>query len=617
MPDGAVDRSMLLRMRDTMVHRGPDDAGLAVDGPLGVAMRRLSIIDLEGGSQPIFNESGTVAVVCNGEIYNFRDLRSELISRGHRFSTGSDAEVLVHLYEERSDALCEPLNGMFAFAVLDMGRRRLLLGRDRLGIKPLYYALVGGKLVFGSEPAAVMASGLVPDELDPLSLDEYLRHLYVPEPASIYRALRRLEPGCVLSYEAGEVRVERYWQPVFAPRPVDEDEAAGRLFDLVADSVRMRLVADVPVGLLLSGGLDSSIVGVMMRRAGADPIRTFTVGFAERDQDERSYARVLSRAIGSEHHELLARPDAAELLPRLVRGMGEPFADPSMLPTYMICKFARERVKVVLGGDGGDEIMAGYTWAHMALLAARFGRLPAGLRKAVGAAAVLFSGGRRAKVRRFLDDAAMSTAEGFVRRQTTLPQGKRDSLLSPDLLDEVRRARRNRIQEVFESLEGLDDGTRMLATDTLVYLPGDILTKVDRMSMAVSLEARVPLLDHRIVEYCAALPFDLKLRGRTSKYLLKKAAAALLPRELLRQRKHGFSIPVRTWTAGPLRDMVSDLLLSGGEYRSYLDADAVKRIVEDHWTGREDGGYAIWALVVFELWLRARRGIRMGAAGDD
>jgi len=608
--EGRVDERILLRMRETMTHRGPDDAGLHADGPLGIAMRRLSIIDLAGGAQPIFSECGRVAVVCNGEIYNFRQLRDELTQRGHRFSTNSDTEVLVHLYEERGDDLCDALNGMFAFAVLDGARRRLVVGRDRLGIKPLYYSEGPAGLVFGSEPAAVLASGLVPDDISAASLDEYLRHLYVTEPDTIYAHIKRLPPGHVMIWEdgGGAARQKRYWELRFEPRDVDEGEAAEALESLIADSVRRRLVSDVPLGVLLSGGLDSSTVAAMMHRAGAAPLRTFTVGFAEAGQDERRYARVLARHIGSRHDEMVASPDATELLPKLVELMGEPFADPSMLPTYMVCRFARRKVTVVLGGDGGDEIMAGYSWAHMALRAARFGRLPLSLRKALVAAGKVAMGrDARPKLDRFLSDSSLPASEGFARRQTTLSAAERDALLDPGVLGEARRGRRRRIEEVFDSLPGLDDGTRMLAADTAVYLPGDILTKVDRMSMAVSLEARVPLLDHRIVEYCAGLPFDLKLRGRTSKYLLKRVAADLLPPELLRQRKHGFSIPVREWTAGPLRDMIGDLLLGPEGGSGLLDRDGVRGLVEDHWEGRRDGGYAIWALMVLQLWLRRRK----------
>ncbi|MFA6239277.1 MAG: asparagine synthase (glutamine-hydrolyzing) [Candidatus Hydrogenedentales bacterium] len=594
-------------MNDALSHRGPDDSGVWSQGHVALAMRRLSIIDLSRGHQPFLSEDGSLALVYNGEVYNFRELRRELEERGHTFRTLCDTEVVLHAYEEFGDDALTRLNGMFAFALYDAAKDRLLIARDHVGIKPLFYSYRNGVLLFASELDALLRSGLVDGALNPAALDAYFTYLYVPAPDTILRDAMQLPPGHKLVFEHGDLRVEPYWQPELEADPTwSHDSAVERFTELLLECVRSQCVSDVPLGAFLSGGVDSSAVVAAMCAAGGARVQTFSIGFDDAHANELRYARLVAEHLGTDHVEEIMKPDAVEVAAGLIRHFGQPFADSSAVPTWLVSRLARQHVTVALSGDGGDELFAGYTWLHMARNVHRYRQVPGFARAAVDVALRLLpSSPKVMKIRRFSSDSFLHPHEAFRRRQTCFSGQQRARLFRPEVAAAVASSGIDRFREHAERGANLDYDNWMLRQDFAMYLPDDILTKVDRMSMAVSLEARVPLLDQRMVAFAHSLPFELKLEGVVSKLVAKKALSAYLPSDVLKQRKRGFAVPIHRWFRTDLREHFNDVALSrDAKLRDYLDPTAVKNLFDTHGSGREDLGHHLWTVLMFEHWLR-------------
>ena len=597
----------LAAMDASLRHRGPDDSGLLLDGPCALGMRRLAIIDLAGGHQPIASEDHSVWVVFNGEIYNHAELRRGLEARGHRFSTATDTEVIVHLYEDRGDEFADSLRGMFACAVWDRRKQSLLLTRDRLGIKPLYYSETPRGLVFASELGALAAHPWVGREVDPTALSHYLSFGTTPIDRAILRQVRKLPPAHHLTFQGGRATLRRWWD-LRPPRrrEISEAEAIERVYALTADAVQSHLVADVPVGAFLSGGIDSATVVALMARSGHVP-RTFSIGFDERDFDELRLARETARAFGTIHEEEVIRPGAAlwSLVESVVRSLDEPFADVSAIPTWLVARMAARRVKVVLSGDGGDEVFGGYDHYVGGLVdARRFVRLPAPARRALGGIAAALPDGAPGK--RWLRHAALPKRLRFLDGESLFQADLKARLVGPALAEALAcaddplelRAR------LLASAPG-DALGRLMYLDTVTYLPLDILTKVDRMSMAHSLEVRPPLLDTPLVEAMAALPARFKVAGRARKILFKKAVRGLIPDAIIDRPKRGFGVPVRHWMRGPLGVAARAILTERrARERGLFDEKFVASLFTEHASGRRDQSLPIWGLLVLELWLR-------------
>ncbi len=598
-------------MCDRLAHRGPDEEGYFVESNVGLGVRRLRVIDPEGGRQPITNERGTIWVVHNGEIYNYRDLRRQLQEQGHRFATESDTEVIVHAYEQYGLKSLTRLRGMFAFALWDGEQRQLLLARDRVGEKPLLYARVGGALVFASEFEALLQHPWISRDVAWEALDVYLALGYIPAPATAFRAIWKLEPGHWLLWRAGEIAIAPYWRLEFSPKlRVSPQEAAEHWLARVRESVRLRLQSDVPVGAFLSGGLDSSTVVALMSEASARPVKTFSLGFEEPEYNELDEARRVASHLGTEHHEILIGPHVADLLPALVRRYGEPFADSSAIPTYSLARLARASVTVVLTGDGGDEGLAGYDryramrWAErlpplswrVARAAWRTGR------SLLGRSATDHR--RLNRLERFLTAAALPRPQRYARWMSTCPEELRRELYSETFRRLTETLRPERLLEQELEAEGslLD---ALLRTDALTYLPNDLLVKMDIATMAHGLEARAPLLDHLLLEWEARLPDALKLRGNRGKYLLRRALRGLLPPETLARRKQGFGVPIARWLRHPWRELARDALLSErAQRRGLFRPDVVRALWHAHSEGRADFSTPLWTLIMLELWFR-------------
>lgn len=602
-----VDRARLRHMNKALQHRGPDDAGAWFGGHVGLAMRRLSVIDLFRGKQPLMNEEGSIILVYNGEIYNYRELRHDLETRGHVFRTLSDTEVVLRAYEEHGDDALHRLNGMFAFALYDARHDRLLLARDRVGIKPLFYSFRNNVLVFASELDAIMRSGMVRGALNPSAIEAYFSFLYVPGPDTIYRDVHKLMPGHKLVLQRGTMRIEPYWQLELKPDENWTVEAASeRYIELLTDAVRAQCVSEVPLGAFLSGGLDSCSVVAMMHVTSAAPVKTFTIGFDDAHLDEIRYARLAAQHFETEHTEEILRPDMVDTAPYLARFFGEPFADSSALPMWLVSQVARREVTVALSGDGGDELFAGYTWLHMTEHVQRYQRMPRPLRAAAhGLLRALPRSARINKLRRFSGDSFLSPLEVFRRRQTTFDRDARARLFGPELAAAIAEESRDRYQERLDALPDLPPLQKMLLLDFSVYLPDDILTKVDRMSMAHSLEARVPLLDNSIVDFAATLPPSMKLNGRISKFIVKKAVGPIMPPELMKQRKQGFAIPIQRWFRDDLREHFVQAVLSHESRNSaLLNRRCIRAVYDEHIQQYDDRGHQLWAILMFEHWLR-------------
>jgi asparagine synthase (glutamine-hydrolysing) len=610
-----VDRVSLSAMCAALVHRGPDDEGIRVFGPAGLAQRRLSIIDLSpAGVAPLSNEDGTVWATLNGEIYNFQVLRAELSARGHRFRTATDTEVLVHLYEEHGDGCIPRLDGMFALALWDVRRQRLLAARDRLGKKPFYYTKTSGALVFASSIAALLTDPSVTREPNYPAIDDFLTWQYVPSPETAFAGIFKLPAAHFLTCGPnGQLDVHRYWQPPLAPAgrrvPSDTREIEEELLERLRGAVRRRMVADVPVGAFLSGGIDSSAIVALMSEMTDRPVKTFAIGFEEAEFNELPYARELAHRYGTEHHEFIVRPDATSMLPELVRQYGEPFADASALPTYYLSKLTREHVTVALSGDGGDENFGGYENYRIVSSWARADALPAGARRAVnaGVASLLdwlpeHSTTRRAG--RASEMLAADTADRFRLQSSILKPAEKRAAYTENF-QALLGAPRRRGPAAGAFPPGADPLAWMMWHDLQFYLPDCLMVKVDVASMASSLEVRAPMLDHHFVEFAAGIPSSLKRNGGEGKVILKRALAPVVPATTLNRPKRGFGVPLRRWFDSELLGLLRGTLLDDrARRRNLFNPSFVVRLIDDHVGGRRDASARLWAFLWLELWFR-------------
>ena len=619
-----IESATIHRMCQAIVHRGPDEEGIFVKDGTGLGMRRLSIIDLAGGQQPVFNEDRTAWIVFNGEIYNFPELREGLLKRGHRFSTHSDTEVIVHLYEEMGPDCVNKLRGMFAFALYDERRQKLLMARDRLGKKPLHYALQGQRLLFGSEIKAILAVAPELATVNNEALLQYMYFGYVPDPLTAFTTIQKLPPGHLLEFENGKINVRQYWDlPQYSTHPPrSEEECLEEMEHRLAEAVRIRLISDVPLGALLSGGTDSSTVVALMARASSNPVKTFAIGFRNQEFNEAPYARMVAEKFGTDHHELIVEPDVFETVETLTSSLEEPFGDSSMLPTYYVSQMARKHVTVALSGDGGDEIFAGYDRYAIHLRRRVFERIPSGARRFYREKLhPLLPRDMRGK--KFSYHVSLPWRERYVDAISLVPAFERDI---PLLSDEFRAVRRESgdpedvMYRYFEQAPAKDPVSQMLYVDTKTYMVGDILTKVDRMSMATSLEVRVPILDHEFVEWATGLPLDWKIRGGKQKYILRKLAERVgVPREVLYRPKQGFALPLVHWLKYELKELIMSVLLDPRTLqRGYFEARGVRQLLDEHFRGRRSHSGQIWRLLIFELWHRNYlERIRAREANDD
>lgn len=610
---GPVDLGVLRAMNTSLTHRGPDDEGYWVHGNVGLAMRRLSIIDLEGGHQPISNERGDIWTVFNGEIYNFQDLRDELLQKGHQFRSRTDTEVIVHLYEELGEMFVQKLRGMFAIALWDANSKRLYLYRDRVGIKPLHYWFHQGSLAFASEIKAILQYPGIDTELSLPAISDYLSFLYVPAPGTIYRDVFKLPAGNFLRYEAGKIDVVPYWDFSF---DIDETQSekqwVERIRGTLEETVGLHLLSDVPVGAFLSGGMDSSTIVAWMHGKGGSPTKTYSMGFPDSKFNELPYAREVARYFKTDHHEHLVQVDAFELLPKIISGFDEPFADSSAIPTYLVCEFARREVKVALSGDGGDELFGGYLWTQKQAWIQHYQRVPAFLKDMLARSFLkdgktpLRETGLKSVLERFFYDAAKHPAESYARRAMNFQPWMKKELLQPWVHEQVGpEPSLDFIRSFYDRDSAKLVIDKLFYLDSKIYLPDDLLTKVDRMSMLHSLEVRVPFLDHKLVELACRIPHNLKLKGLTTKYILKKAMNGLLPGNILKQRKQGFSIPLNRWFRNELSSFASGLLLDKAcVSRRYFRPQYMKWMLDQHANGKQRFGAQIYALIIFELWCR-------------
>jgi len=605
-----IDAADVHRMCQTIVHRGPDDEGVYARGPVGLGMRRLSIIDLAGGKQPIHNEDRTVWVVFNGEIYNFPELRRELEVRGHQFYTHSDTEVIVHLYEEMGADCVKQLRGMFAIALYDTKRDTLLLARDRLGKKPLHYALHQGRLLFGSEIKTILALHPELAEVDSEGLLQYFYFGYIPDPHTAFQRIRKLPAGHLMEFRNGEVKIRQYWDlPEYGTHPaISEDECLEELERRLEDAVRIRLISDVPLGALLSGGVDSSIIVALMARTSAKPVKTFSIGFRAEEFNESEYARLVAERFGTEHHELVLEPDLEETLTYLSEMMEEPFGDSSMLPTYYVCRMARRQVTVALSGDGGDELFAGYDRYLVAMERPKFDSLQRWLgsiyRDRIHG---LIPAGMYGK--NLAWNASLNDRDRYLDGLSFFPALHRErDLFTREFLESAARLPDPLMewQRLYDGAPAHDRLSRLLYLDTKTYLNSDILTKVDRMSMATSLEVRVPMLDHEFVEWVTALPVEWKFRAGTRKHILKKLAERLgVPPALLHRKKQGFQMPLVEWMRSERKTQFWGVLLEPRTLqRGYFKPAVVRSLIEEHLSGRRNRSGLLWRMLVLELWQR-------------
>jgi len=610
----AIDINVLKRMTDALKHRGPDNDGFYVNnenpltvkskGPsVGLGHRRLSIIDLKTGDQPICNEDKTIWVVFNGEIYNFQDLRKQLETMGHTFKTNSDTEVIVHAYESFGDDFVARLDGMFAFGLWDEARGRLLLARDRIGKKPLLYAKIGEKFIFASEFRSILMHPAMERRVNPQAIQYYLNFLYIPAPLTAFEGIHKLLPGHILIYEKGRINIERYWDLQFLPKlKISEREAQERILELLSQAVKARLISDVPLGGLLSGGVDSSIVVALMSEISGRTIKTFSIGFQEDDYDERPFARIVARRFQTDHHEFVVKMDALDILPKIVEHFGEPFGDSSALPTYYLSRMTRQKVTVALNGDGGDELFAGYLRYSGNRLADYYQLLPRLVRDKLIERLIKIlpqkgdSRPGKPSLKRFLIYASLPRYERYQRWV---------GFFTDDMLENSYSQSVDFIKELFLQANNLDSVDSCLYTDIHSYLPNDLLVKMDIASMANSLEVRSPFLDHHLMEFVARLPSHMKLRHLKTKYILKKTFEHLVPKKNLYRKKQGFGVPIGRWFRRQMKDFLKDIVLSPEAIkRGYLRREIIEKILKDHIEERKDYTQHLWGLLILELWHR-------------
>lgn len=605
--EGQAQTDTLQRMCNQIQHRGPDDEGYYTDGGCGLGMRRLSVIDLSTGHQPMSNEDGTVWLVFNGEIYNFRELREDLASRSHRFATRSDTEALIHLYEEKGPDAVSRLRGMFAFALWDSRCRRLLLARDRFGKKPLYYALLPSGLYFASELKCLRTAG-VPLELDHEALRLYFQFNYVPDPYSPFRAIRKLTAGTLIEYKTdGSTRQSRYWRlpapPEKAPAGMSEEDASRQVREKFDEAIRIRMVSDVPLGAFLSGGIDSSLVVASMARQSSEPVKTFSIGFEEAEYNELEFASLVAEKYGTEHSRIIVRPDSVDLAMRLARDFDEPFADSSAIPTFIVSEFARKHVKVVLSGDGGDELFAGYDSFRAIEKLRWWDRTPHAIRRFLALVADRLPYSAYGK--NYLRMASRPSGLERYFENNYSPYYLRQKLLEPEWMLPADSAFLTRTFGECLLPDGADILTQAMYFEATANLTGDMLVKVDRMSMANSLEVRCPLLDHELAELAFRIPHEWKLDKRAGKRILLRALGDRLPQDVLQRRKMGFGVPLAPWFRGSLRDLLREYLLSP-EFlsRGIASPDFLKQLLDEHDSGRRDNHHWLWSLLMLELWFR-------------
>ena len=608
--DEVIDAGEVHRMCQSIVHRGPDDEGIYARGPVGLGMRRLSIIDLSGGHQPIHNEDKSIWLVYNGEIYNFPELRRELEQRGHTFYTHTDTEVIIHLYEEMGSDCVKKLRGMFALALYDERRQALLLARDRLGKKPLHYALHQGRLYFGSEIKTILAVAPELASIDNEGLLQYFYFGYIPDPLTAFKPIHKLPPGHLMEYVNGKISVREFWDvPAYGTHPaLSEEECLQELERRLEEAVRIRLISDVPLGALLSGGVDSSIVVALMARVSSAPVKTFTIGFQAEAFNEAEHARLVAEKFGTDHHELILDPNLEETLTFLTSMLEEPFGDSSMLPTYYVSRMARQYVTVALSGDGGDELFAGYDRYLVAMDRRKFDRIPGWLGRIY-----------RDRLHPHVPDAmygknlawnaSLAARDRYLDDVSYLPALHRERRLFSDEFLEAAGALPDPLlqwRRYYDDAPANDSLSRLLYLDTKTYLTADILAKVDRMSMATSLEVRVPMLDHEFVEWVAGLPIEWKLRTGDRKFILKKLGERLgVPPALLHRRKQGFQLPLVDWMRDSMKDQFLRVLLEPRTLqRGYFKPEAVRGLVDEHIRGRRNRSGILWRMLMLELWHR-------------
>lgn len=607
-----LEKEMIKKMCDKIYHRGPDSEGYFIGGNIALGMRRLKIIDLESGDQPIFNEDGSLCVVLNGEIYNYQALREELLERRHRFSTQSDTEVIVHLYEEFGDGCLEKLQGMFAFALWDNREKKLFIARDRLGIKPLYYSSFNDKLLFSSELKSILTVPNFKREIDFTSLSDYFSFLYVPAPRTIFKGIKKLLPGHYIVATSKGINVKKYWDLAFTELKLgDTEEYVDKFFDVFNEAVKLHLVSDVPLGAFLSGGIDSSLVVGTMTKFAQKPIETFSIGYEQKEVyfDERKYARIVANKFNTHHHEFLLKPnDVFGLIEKIVSHFDEPFADASALPNYLIAEKTRQFVTVSLTGLGGDELCAGYERYLGNSIAEKYQRLPKILtEKIISPLINNLPDSRKGKhfnerLKRFVHSASLPFPQRYFQIIAKYNDEDKEALFLPEVKSKVQRASKAVLFD-YDNTNGLSDINRMSLIDLKTYLADDLLTLTDRMSMAHSLEARVPFIDHKVVEFFASVPVSLKMKGLTKKYLLKRAAERLLPKQIIYRKKMGFSVPLVLWLRNEMQEYVHNFL---SEQRlkkiGYFDAKVVFDIKKRHLRVKSNFDEKLWALLIFVKW---------------
>lgn len=603
---------VLHRMCEQMVHRGPDSEGLWFDESVALGMRRLSIIDLHTGEQPVYSEDKSIIVVMNGELYNFREVRAELEKRGHTFQTQTDTEILPHLYEEYGEAMLEHINGMFAFALWDKRQQKLIIARDRFGEKPLYYGVFDGKLIFASEPKVLLANPAVKTEINTDALRQYLSFDYVPAPHSIYKNVYKLPAAHLLILERGEIRTRRYWNLSFQKEdfPPSFEKSVEDLRELLADAVKMRMVSDVPLGILLSGGVDSSTVAAFAQQFSSEKVKTFSIGFEEDSFDESKFARQVAAHLGTEHYEdKLSVEKAADLITEIGGWLDEPLSDGSLLPTLLLSRFVRKHVTVALGGDGGDEIFAGYPMYYGHKMARVYDSIPQFLRSGVIEPLVNslpVSNSNLSfdyKAKRFV---AASKYDAVTRHHSwfgSFSIDEQNALLSTEILTSTSGDIYRDAYDLLKLTDADNEIEQMQFLDMNFYMAEDILTKVDRASMAVSLEVRAPFLDPRIAQFAARVPLEYKLKGNKGKYILKKAVAPFLPKNILQRPKKGFGIPIAEWLKGRLNPLLHDLLAPERlKAQGLFNSDFVQKIIKEHEESYASHHKQLWTLLVFQLW---------------
>lgn len=627
-PKMGIDAALLRRMTDVIRHRGPDDEGqyrtdFQIRPPyesmpgIGLGFRRLSIIDLSTGHQPMCNEDESVWIAFNGEIYNYDYLRRRLEGSGHKFRTNSDTETIIHLYEDEGPDCFNHLNGMFAVAIWDSNRRRLVLGRDRLGKKPLVYRQDPGRLLFASELKSILQVPGLPREIDPAAIDEYLTYQYIPHPNTIFRGYKKLPPGHWAVWQDDKLEVKPYWTPDFTfERRISARQAIEQLQELLEDAVKIRMRSDVPLGAFLSGGIDSSIIVALMQKLSAEPVKTFTIGFPVKEYDESGYAERVANHLQTHHTTLQVTPDAVEILPKLAWHYDEPFADSSAIPTWYVSELTRQHVTVSLSGDGGDELFAGYPRYRAVALAGMFDRMPP-MRSLVASRAwqLLPSSGRQKsffrKAKRFSEALALPAERRYLDWISIFHEPRRAELYNDDFLASLTTDPAAFIRSAWRRCQGRDAVTAASLTDLVTYLPCDLMTKVDIASMANGLEARAPLLDYRVVEFAASLPVGLKYRSGKGKWILREAFGHLLPAEVFARKKMGFAVPLDYWFRNELRDLTRDTLLSdSARNREFFRPESVHKLFDEHDQHYYDHSARLWALMMLEMWLREWAGAK-------